>query len=420
LTNGKAMRIVHLTQHTTADLAGGVEQHIAYLAPALRARGHDVIVLKVGRTRSERIVIPPESMKPRALGDNGPPPTGLSTSRSPVKLTLRSRFGWMCESLRVGWLRHRNAPRPDQVAATLEALKPDVIHQHAYLGGVGLSLFLTRSWPVVLTNHTGAYLYLDKLPVIRRLQQRVMTQFDAVIGPSRELVPRTANGYYIPNGVDSAKFHPVLEPHQRHLSAKHGCQGRKVFFCPRRWAPTKGVIYLAKALRHLKSETCRGSVFVFAGNETPGYGQYQKSVADELARASGCDVRILGNLDHRDLSEWMSLSDACIIPSLLEATSLACLEAMACGIPVIGSATGGLLELIEPGWNGWLVPKRDPQALADRIEAVCQSPRQELEKMGQRGRSLVCQRYSWHTAAKAVEKVYLHALKKHGQSPSPR
>jgi glycosyltransferase involved in cell wall biosynthesis len=65
-----------------------------------------------------------------------------------------------------------------------------------------------------------------------------------------------------------------------------------------------------------------------------------------------CDVRVLGNLNHSDLAELFNSADVCVIPSILEATSLACLEAMACGLPVLGTDTGGLAELIREGSNG--------------------------------------------------------------------
>ena len=165
------------------------------------------------------------------------------------------------------------------------------------------------------------------------------------------------------------------------------------------------MIYLARALRYLSNAALRDSVFLFAGNETPGYGRYQRSVRQELS-AAACEVRVLGNLGHAQLAELMNISEACIIPSLMEATSLACLEAMACATPVIGTRTGGLLELIREGENGWLVPMRDEKALAATIDDVLALAPERLERIRQAGADMVRQHYTWEATARETDEIY--------------
>ena len=152
-------------------------------------------------------------------------------------------------------------------------------------------------------------------------------------------------------------------------------------------------------------------MFVFAGNETPGYARYQRNVRQALA-VSGCEVQVLGNLPPHRLAELMNVAEACVFPSLLEATSLACLEAMACATPVIGTRVGGLPELIRHGENGWLVPARDAKTLAAAIEHVCRVPSAELERAGQNALATVKDRYTWEMAARRTETVYRKALEK--------
>ena len=392
------MRIVHLTQSTTAEITGGLEHHIAYLTAALRRLGHEVIVVNTA-----------------ALTRSAPP--GADTLSFRVR---RHALPWLPQRLRYlldsfmetlamfrrRAFRRRHGPL---VAAHVDSLRPDVVHQHSYLGELRTCRLLLRKYPLVFTNHTGAYLHFDRWWPSRPLQRFVMREFTATIGPSRELLPATTNSRYIPNGVDTAIFHALSAPDRAHLKTKHCCTDKQVFLCPRRWAPTKGILYLARALRHLSPESSQRCIFLFAGNETPGYSRYQQHVRRELSEACG-EIRILGNLGHVELAELMNLSDACLFPSLMEATSLACLEAMACGTPVIGTRCGGLAELIREGENGWLVPMRDERALAAALEHALTLGPEKRCQMGRAAAALVRQSYLWESIARQTEDVYRLAL----------
>jgi hypothetical protein len=114
---------------------------------------------------------------------------------------------------------------------------PDIIHQHCYLAAIVMSWILSRKYPVIFTNHTGAYLYLNRWSLTRALQKRLMSKFAAVIAPSRELLPDIAHSHYVPNGVDTSVFYPVLADTKRRLREKWKFADKLIFVCPRRWAP---------------------------------------------------------------------------------------------------------------------------------------------------------------------------------------
>lgn len=385
------MRIVHLTQSTTAEVTGGLEHHVAYLTESLRRLGHEVIV--VSTTALTASVLPGAEAAP----------ADRHREFSLLPTFLRHPLETLLETVTMFRRRLFKQRHAGEVARHVDSLHPDVVHQHAYIGELRAGWLISRKYPLVFTNHTGAYLHLDRWLPTRLLQRQVMKRFDMVIGPSRELLPATRNSRYVSNGVDTAIFFP--QPDREQLKARHGCAGRRVFLCPRRWAPTKGVIYLARALRHLSEAALRDSVFLFAGNETPGYARYQRNVRQELS-AVPCEVRVLGNLGHAQLAELMNIAEACIIPSLMEATSLACLEAMACATPVIGTRTGGLLELIREGENGWLVPMRDEKALAAKIDHVRALPPTRLEQIRRHGAEMVRQHYTWESTARETDEIY--------------
>ena len=388
------MRIVHVTQSTVDEITGGLEYHVDYLATALKQLGHEVFIV------SSRAVNRP--IYPR------PPDLAVAWF---LPAFVRHRWDALVETALMLGRRVSNLRHATRVARNVESLRPDLVHQHSYVGEWRTYRLLAKKYPLVFTNHTGAYLHLDRWMPTRIWQRWLMKRFTMVIGPSRELTPKIDDSHYVPNGVDTKLFFPVSQCERKSIYARYGLEGRRVFLCPRRWAPTKGIHYLAQAMRKLSQTVRTGSVFVFAGNETPGYVRYQKSVRQALV-VSGCEVRVLGNLSPPDLAQLMNVADVCIFPSLLEATSLACLEAMACGTPVIGTRVGGLPELIRHGENGWLVPARDAKALAAAIEHVHQLQPAECEQIGEKGLVMVKDNYTWETTARHTEAVYQKALEK--------
>ena len=322
------MKVVHLTRTTIADTTGGLEYHVAYLTDALRKRGHQVDIIQ-----TEAAQMPDRD-------------SNAGANRSFRGLSLGPRINGYIGIARMFLRRLSRNWKARDMLRSVTIREADIIHQHCYLAAIVMSWLLSRKHPVVFTNHTGAYLYLNRWSLTRELQRRLMSNFAAVIAPSRELLPEVAHSHYIPNGVDTSVFYPVREDRKRQLREKWKFGDKRIFVCPRRWAPTKGIIYLAEAISHLDRETREKSIFVFAGNVTSGYAQYQRSVRAALERVDSGIIRILGNLNHSELAELLKVADVCVIPSLMEATSLACLEAMACGVPVIVTADTGMKERI--------------------------------------------------------------------------
>lgn len=84
------------------------------------------------------------------------------------------------------------------------------------------------------------------------------------------------------------------------------------------------------------------------------YPVYRQQVYGALGKVHNSDVRVLGDLDQEQLRDAYYGADVTVIPSLLEATSLAGLESLACGVPVLATNVGGLPDIVSHGkMVGW-------------------------------------------------------------------
>ncbi len=109
-----------------------------------------------------------------------------------------------------------------------------------------------------------------------------------------------------------------------------------------------------------------------------------------------------------DPSSLFCALDLFIMPSRSEGWGLAALEAMAFGLPVIASNTGGLAEIVEHGKTGWLIPPGDPSALAAAI-ADAFAARERLREIGLCARRRA-EQFSMEETAKRTEEFYLRVL----------
>lgn len=108
--------------------------------------------------------------------------------------------------------------------------------------------------------------------------------------------------------------------------------------------------------------------------------------------------------EHHALSTYYRAADAVLVPSRSESFGLVALEAAACGTPVIASAVGGLLTLVEHGVTGFLVPDRDPSVFAGHIAHIL-NDKSFAAEMGAAAAKRA-RRYTWSFAAARLRRVY--------------
>lgn len=121
----------------------------------------------------------------------------------------------------------------------------------------------------------------------------------------------------------------------------------------------------------------------------------------------------LGYLPVGHLEEIFARSTIFVLPTLREAFGLAFLDAMACGLPCVGTRLGAVPEVVEEGKTGLLVPPGDDAALADAIESLLDDPAR-ARAMGEAGRSRVAAGWRWELVAERLERLLQRC------SPVPR
>ncbi len=115
-------------------------------------------------------------------------------------------------------------------------------------------------------------------------------------------------------------------------------------------------------------------------------------------------MRFVPPQPHHILSTYYRAADVVLVPSRSESFGLVALEAAACGVPVVASAVGGLLTLVDDGTTGFLVRGRAPEEFAKAIARILDEPTL-AESMGLAAAERA-KRYTWSFAAARLRRLY--------------
>lgn len=391
------MRILMLTNSYVDRTRGGVELHVFNLARELELAGHDVTV---GRTSPGRGHLPVDGPTPWVIDPDSAGSEGRGRTR---RSSGRGRFvSNFVARIRIGRKVARILARSDL------GQRFDVVHHHDFITSAVIARRLRKTGVrQVWTNHLGEFLILRRIPVVGpHITRRLTADFAAATGPSPELADQSAvrcRIRYVPNGVDVATFRPAQEIERTESRRSMGMPvDGTVCIVPRRWAPSKGVLYAAEATT--MSDWPESVSIVFVGAGESDFPEYASEIRQVLGRAR-CQVSVIDSVDAAGMAEHLRTADICVIPSLLEATSLSALEAMASGLPLVASDVGGLPELVDDG-TGILVPARAPGALAAAVAKLSAMTAAERQEMGVAARDFAVEGFAWSTIAASISQMY--------------
>jgi D-inositol-3-phosphate glycosyltransferase len=212
----------------------------------------------------------------------------------------------------------------------------------------------------------------------------------------------------VPCGFDPAEFAPMDKAAARRMISVEW-DGPLVLQLGR-MVPRKGVDTVIRGLARLRRRHGVPAKLVVVGGETrqpdpvatPELGRLMR-VADEEGVADA--VAFVGSRGRTELRAYYAAADVFVSTPWYEPFGITPVEAMACGTPVVGSAVGGIKATVRDGETGYLVPPKDPDALADRLARLFADPAL-CAAMGRNALLRARAHYTWAKIAGQVARVY--------------
>jgi glycosyltransferase involved in cell wall biosynthesis len=389
------MRVAMISEHASplavlgGEDAGGQNTHVADLSVALAAAGHDVRVYTRRDDPDLPVLVPMRDGVTVVHVPAGPPEQVPKDELLPY---MKEFSRWLAAQ----WQG--------------DEWRPEVVHAHFWMSGLAaIAAGRQTGVPVVQTyhalgtvkrRHQGAN---DTSPARRVGYERALGRaVDRVIAQSqdevRELVrmgvPRSRMTV-VPSGVNET-FSPAGPSAPRAGRARVLTVGRLV--------ERKGFADVIQAMAQVPEAEC----LVVGGPpadqlDADPYAGRLRALAASAGVADR--VRLVGAVPREDMPYWYRSADLLVAAPWYEPFGLTPLEAMACGVPVIGTAVGGLTDTIVDGQTGDLVPPRDPAALGAAIRALLDD---RVRRFAYATAALdrARQRYSWKRAADQLDGIY--------------
>ncbi|MFZ2187726.1 MAG: glycosyltransferase family 4 protein [Candidatus Moraniibacteriota bacterium] len=202
----------------------------------------------------------------------------------------------------------------------------------------------------------------------------------------------------IPNGIDIEEFKPLPEKEK---------DGYVRILCVSRLTPRKGIRYLLQAMQMLLIKDAERKIELWIAGE----GDETESLK-ALSRELGIDtkVKFFGRVAHENVAAHYQTADIFCLPSLNEGMSNTMLEALASGMPIVATVTGGTEELVGDGENGFFIKQHSAEDIAAKLEALISDDALRA-RFGQASR-VRAETMSWKNVAAAYCDLYQEAAQK--------
>jgi exopolysaccharide biosynthesis WecB/TagA/CpsF family protein len=401
------MKVLLLTMGNPGQI-GGISTHVAMLARGLEELGHEA-----------RVYCPAATM-----------PEFVRNARLtwPAGALNRVRRGWGMMYSAEARARLLCSAASQALAGTADssaAINAQEVYSVPLLRKVadeyGVPLVLTLHGYPLYESVSEGYSDASKMGLryLERAEMRALRLADAIVTVDRrlyqhalKLVPERADSVYtLANFIDTSAFAPhddAAEEERLRSDSRRAWnipEGRLVLFCPRRLVKKNGVIYPSLALATM-GEADRSRFLVLHAGDGGERAEIERIIRGNRLEEN---VRLLGGQGREAMRDLYRAADIVLVPSVHsanveEATSLAALEAMASGRPLIAGDVGGLAQMLVDGETGLLVPE-SAQSLAAAILRLASDP--ELgARLAAAARNYVAANHSHLKAAASYAEVY--------------
>lgn len=378
-----------LAQPGTGD-GGGMNVYVRELASALARQGHEVDVF----TRRDAASVPATQLVEPGFRVH-------HVTAGPLRTLERHELEDYVETF------------TDVVAAFFsDHGVPDALHANYWLSGLaGHRLKHELNLPLIMTFHTLERVKADHFEgesEDRAHQEAALFACADAVLASCDVEAAQFVDYYsadpdrvhvVPLGVQHAFFAPGDQGAARQALGRNE-DGTLLLFVGR-IQTLKGVELALETLITLRERGRDASLAIVGGPSGPAGRATLATLHRRVSEANVIEhVSFVAPQSHQLLSTWMRAADVTLVPSRSESFGLVALESSACGTPVVASAVGGLLTLIESGVNGQLIASRDASRWADAVDQVMGD---NADCAMSNSAVLLAQRYTWRSAAQSLD-----------------
>jgi glycosyltransferase involved in cell wall biosynthesis len=397
LTDADPVRVLRVIARLNM---GGPALHVSYLSAGLQSRGYETTLVAGSLARGE------SSMS--FVADE----LGVEIVRLPQ---LHREVSAVYDALSVA-----------RLVRIMREQRPHILHTHtAKAGAVGrIAAMLAGDArpPIVVHTFHGhvldGYFGAARAELFRRVEQQLARATTRLVAVSPEVRDDLVGLGIAP----ASKFSVVrlgieLEARTRQQGEARA-QFRRLFGVPEdrfvvgwigRMTAVKRLPDVLESFRRLRERGIPATLCLV------GEGPDRDEV-ERLAKRLGImrDCLFVGY--QRDVAPYYAFFDALVLPSANEGTPVVAIEALAARLPVVATAVGGVADVVEDGVDGFLVPRGDVEALAERLAQLAGDP--ELrERMGAAGAARIPSRYAVERLIDDVDELYRALLAEAGLAP---
>ena len=292
------------------------------------------------------------------------------------------------------------------LSAAVESFKPDIIHCHhvminSWAARYARSIYGTR---IILTSHGSCLQAIAKDRRYVRMTRdalRAAQAITVVSGDTRAKLLKmfgndlSAKTRTIPGGIRLSLF-PSKRPKVAELRQKMGLNGQKVALFTGRLITEKGVEYFVKAAKDIHGH------IIIAGD-----GPQRQHLEEMVKRLNLTNVIMLPFVrKYEEFLDLYYLADVFVAPAVWdEPLGLTIIEALASKTPVVATRRGGVTMAIKDGYTGLFVRSRNAREIAEAVNKLFDNDGLRA-KMGERGRRIVEEKFTWTNIAERFDKLY--------------